>query len=55
VLQLAAEGRTTREIAAVLVLSPGTVKTHFQHIYEKLHAADRVAAVATALRLGLIS
>jgi PAS domain S-box-containing protein len=55
VLQLAAEGRSTREIAAVLVLSPGTVKTHFQHIYEKLHAADRVSAVATALRLGLIA
>jgi DNA-binding CsgD family transcriptional regulator len=55
VLQLAAEGRSTREIAAVLVLSPGTVKTHFQHIYDKLASGDRVSAVATALRLGLIS
>jgi PAS domain S-box-containing protein len=55
VLQLAAEGRSTRDIAAVLVLSPGTVKTHLQHIYDKLDARDRVAAVATALRLGLIS
>jgi DNA-binding CsgD family transcriptional regulator len=55
VLQLAAEGRSTREIAAVLVLSPGTVKTHLQHIYHKLDARDRVSAVATALRLGLIS
>jgi DNA-binding NarL/FixJ family response regulator len=55
VLQLAAEGRSTHEIAAVLVLSPGTVKTHFQHMYGKLGARDRVSAVATALRLGLIS
>jgi PAS domain S-box-containing protein len=55
VLQVAAEGRSTSEIAAVLVLSPGTVKTHFQHIYDKLGARDRVSAVATALRLGLIS
>jgi DNA-binding CsgD family transcriptional regulator len=55
VLQLAAEGRSTREIAAVLVLSPSTVKTHFQAIYDKLRAQDRVSAVATALRLGLIS
>jgi DNA-binding NarL/FixJ family response regulator len=55
VLQVAAEGRSTSEIAAVLVLSPGTVKTHFQHIYDKLGARDRVSAVTTALRLGLIS
>jgi PAS domain S-box-containing protein len=55
VLQLAAEGSSTSEIAAALVLSSGTVKTHFQHIYAKLDARDRAAAVATALRLGLIS
>ena len=54
VLQLAADGRTTREIAEALVVSPGTVKTHLQHIYAKLDARDRVAAVATAIRLGLI-
>ena len=55
VLQLAAAGSSTREIAELLVLSPVTVKTHFQHIYDKLGARDRVSAVATALRLGLIS
>jgi DNA-binding CsgD family transcriptional regulator len=55
VLQLAAEGRSTEAIAALLVLSPGTVKTHFHHIYGKLGAPDRVSAVATAMRLGLIS
>jgi DNA-binding CsgD family transcriptional regulator len=54
VLQLAAEGHSTEAIAAELVLSPGTIKTHFHHIYGKLGAQDRVSAVATALRLGLI-
>jgi DNA-binding CsgD family transcriptional regulator len=54
VLQLAAEGLSTREIADVLVLSPGTIKTHFQHIYEKLDARDRASAVAAALRHELI-
>jgi PAS domain S-box-containing protein len=54
VLQLAAEGLSTQEIADVLVLSPGTIKTHFQHIYEKLEARDRASAVAAALRHELI-
>jgi ATP/maltotriose-dependent transcriptional regulator MalT len=30
------------------------VKTHFEHIYEKLGVSDRPAAVAHALRIGLI-
>jgi two-component system nitrate/nitrite response regulator NarL len=30
------------------------VKTHFEHIYEKLGVSDRAAAVAFALRTGLI-
>jgi PAS domain S-box-containing protein len=54
VLQLAADGHTGREVADRLVVSPSTVKTHFNHIYEKLGVASRPAAVATALRLGLI-
>lgn len=55
VLQLAAEGRSTRDIAGLLIVSPGTVKTHLQHIYAKLEARDRASAVATGIRLGLIS
>jgi two-component system nitrate/nitrite response regulator NarL len=38
----------------MLVLSPATVKTHFEHAYEKLEVSDRASAVAKALRLGLI-
>lgn len=54
VLQLAAEGRSSRDIAEALFLSPGTVKTHFQNLYRKLGASDRASAVAQALRSGLI-
>lgn len=54
VLQLAADGQLIRDIADALFLSPGTVKTHFQHIYAKLGVHDRAAAVAEGLRTGLI-
>jgi PAS domain S-box-containing protein len=54
VLQLAAYGLSGREIAQHLAISPSTVKTHFNHIYEKLGVSDRAAAVATALRVGII-
>jgi two-component system nitrate/nitrite response regulator NarL len=54
ILQLAADGSAGKEIAARLVVSPATVKTHFSNIYEKLGVSDRAAAVATAMRLGVI-
>jgi DNA-binding NarL/FixJ family response regulator len=54
ILQLAADGAPLRDIAGRLFLSPGTVKTHFQHIYAKLGVHDRAAAVAVALRRDLI-
>jgi DNA-binding CsgD family transcriptional regulator len=54
ILQLAADGGTTRAMAEHLVLSPTTVKTHLEHAYEKLGVRDRAAAVAEALRLRLI-
>ena len=55
VLELAAEGEGARQIAAELVVSPSTVRTHFEHIYSKLGVRDRAAAVAKAMRLGLIA
>ena len=55
VLRLAAEGLSGPGIAEQLVLSPATVKTHFEHIYEKLGVGDRAAAVAHALRTGMIA
>jgi PAS domain S-box-containing protein len=54
VLWLAAEGRRGPEIAAALVVSPATVKTHFENIYAKLGVRDRAGAVALALRAGII-
>lgn len=54
VLQLAAHGSSGRRIAEQLVVSPATVKTHFENIYAKLGVSDRASAVATALRLGFI-
>jgi len=54
VLRLAADGNRVPEIAARLVLSRATVKTHFDHIYEKLGVNDRAGAVAQGFRLGLL-
>ncbi len=54
VLQLLAFGRTNKDIAEELALSPDTVKTHLTHIFDKLGASDRTAAVAEALRRHLI-
>ena len=54
VLQLLAFGHTNKDIADQLYISPDTVKTHLEHIFEKLGASDRTAAVAEALRRRLI-
>jgi DNA-binding NarL/FixJ family response regulator len=54
VLQLLAFGYTNRDIAKRLYISPDTVKTHLEHIYQKLGASDRTAAVAEAFRRRLI-
>jgi DNA-binding NarL/FixJ family response regulator len=54
VLSLMAEGKTTREIAYELGLSPFTVKNYIERIYERLGALDRVQAVSMAVRQGLI-
>lgn len=55
VLDLAAAGCNGPMIAAELVVSAATIRTHFEHIYEKLDVRDRAAAVAKAMRLGLIA
>lgn len=54
VLALAADGHMGPVIAERLYVSPSTVKSHFENIYEKLGVSDRGAAVAQALRLGLL-
>ena len=54
VLALIASGASAPDIGERLHLSTGTVKTHLQHLYEKLGVSDRAAAVAEAMRNGLI-
>jgi DNA-binding CsgD family transcriptional regulator len=55
ILQLAADGRSGPDIAKELTISVSTVKAHFEHVHQKLRVNDRASAVATSLRLGLIS
>ncbi len=54
ILKLIAAGRSLPEIAKELILGLTTVKTHAQHLYEKLGVSDRAAAVAEAMRRGVI-
>jgi two-component system nitrate/nitrite response regulator NarL len=54
VLTLIASGRTIPAMAEQLYLAPSTVKTHVQRLYEKLGVGDRAAAVAEAMRRGLL-
>jgi two-component system, NarL family, nitrate/nitrite response regulator NarL len=54
VLGHVAAGRGAPEIARLIHLSPATVKGHLQSLYEKLGVSDRAAAVAEAMRRGLL-
>jgi len=54
VLKLIAAGLTNDEIAAKLVLSAGTVKTHINHIFSKLDLRNRTEAVIFAFDHGLV-
>lgn len=54
VLREMVEGGTQREIADRLFVSPSTVNTHVQHLYEKLHVHSGSAAVAKAIRERLL-
>ena len=54
ILQKVAYGATTKAVADELGISPHTVKTHLERIFEKLGANDRAQAVAIAIRKGIV-
>ncbi|MNF10899.1 Transcriptional regulatory protein DegU [compost metagenome] len=49
-----AYGRNNAEIAGILNISQGTVKTHIHRILQKLAVEDRTKAVVLAIRTGLV-
>ncbi|MCF3940823.1 response regulator [Gordonia tangerina] len=49
-----ARGKSIPQVAAELYIGAATVKTHTQRLYEKLGVSDRAAAVAEAMRRGLL-
>ena len=54
ILRLVADGMAVPAISETLHLSPATVRTHLQHLYEKLEVSGQAVAVARAMRLGLL-
>jgi two-component system, NarL family, response regulator NreC len=55
ILQLIAEGKSNKEIAAALNISPYTVETHRSHILEKLNLHNPAELILYAVRKGIIS
>jgi DNA-binding NarL/FixJ family response regulator len=54
VLQLLAAGRSNKEIANQLDVSPNTVKTHVAKLFDKLQVQRRTEAIARARELGMV-
>jgi PAS domain S-box-containing protein len=55
ILSLIASGLSTAEVAAELTLSVETVRNHLRNTFRELRAHNRVEAIATAHRLGLLA
>jgi len=55
VFQLVAEGRSSKEIADVLSISPATIETHRAHILQKLDIHNTAELVRYAVRRGVIA
>jgi NarL family two-component system response regulator YdfI len=54
ILALLADGLGNKQIATRLGISPNTVKTHLELLFEKLRVSSRAEAVATGVKRGLL-
>ncbi|MBS4174641.1 response regulator transcription factor [Bacillus sp. FJAT-49736] len=54
ILKLASEGKSTKEITAILFLSSGTVRNYMSEIFQKLEAKNRIEAISIAEEKGWI-
>jgi len=54
ILALLADGLGNKQIAARLGISPNTVKTHLELLFDKIGVSSRAEAVATGVRRGLL-
>jgi DNA-binding CsgD family transcriptional regulator len=54
ILELLASGRSNKELARALGISPNTVKTHIARLFEKLEVQKRIQAIEKARWLALI-
>lgn len=54
IVQYISKGRTNREVADALFISPYTVKRHIENIYEKLRARNRIQLLEIAKKKGLL-
>lgn len=54
ILTLVTEGKTNKEVGALLNVTEGTVKVHVNHIFGKLGVASRTAAITKALQRGIV-
>ena len=54
VLRLVARGRTNRQVAELLVVSPKTVGRHVENLYRKLDVSSRAAAAVFAMEHHLL-
>jgi two-component system, NarL family, response regulator len=54
ILTLVTEGKTNKEVGALLNVTEGTVKVHVNHIFGKLGVGSRTAAITKALQRGIV-
>ncbi|HTV60619.1 MAG TPA: response regulator transcription factor [Verrucomicrobiae bacterium] len=54
ILGLVVEGKTNKEVGALLNITEGTVKVHMSHIFERLAVDGRMAAITKALQRGIV-